>query len=160
MKTKGNQIWLFAFTDLAFLLLISLSLVPSAPDNINIHFSEMDIPAVPDNPNLSPVKKAYDVWELQVYQKTEDHPKPFGLVKVGIFKSRATEQYSKNLDRNDLILELEALKKISGRPTLMPEKKSLSQDFLFAAGALARVWSSASTQTIVKPMNPEQLNQK
>jgi len=160
MKTKKSQIWLFAFTDLAFLLLISLSLVPSAPDNINIHFSEMDIPAVPENPNLSPVKEAYDVWELQVYEQTEDHPKPFGLVKVGIYKSRVTEQYSKNLDRNDLIPELESLKQISARPTLMPEKKSLSQDFLFAAGALARVWSSANTQTIVKPMTPEQLNQK
>jgi hypothetical protein len=160
MKTKKTQIWLFAFTDLAFLLLISLSLVPSAPDNINIHFSEMDIPAVPENPNLSPVKGAYDVWELQVYEQTEDHPKPFGLVKVGIYKSRATEQYSKNLDRNDLIPELESLKQFSARPTLMPEKKSLSQDFLFAAGALARVWSSANTQTIVKPMNPEELSQK
>lgn len=160
MKTKKSQIWLFAFTDLAFLLLISLSLVPSAPDNINIHFSEMDIPAVPENPNLSPVKEAYDVWELQVYEQTEDHPKPFGLVKVGIYKSRATERYSKNLDRNDLIPELESLKQTSARPTLMPEKKSLSQDFLFAAGALARVWSSANTQTIVKSINPEELNQK
>ena len=160
MKTKKSQIWLFAFTDLAFLLLISLSLVPSAPDNINIHFSEMDIPAVPENPNLSPVKEAYDVWELQVYEQREDHPKPFGLVKVGIYKSRATERYSKNLDRNDLIPELESLKQTSARPTLMPEKKSLSQDFLFAAGALARVWSSANTQTIVKSINPEELNQK
>ena len=160
MKTKKSQIWLFAFTDLAFLLLISLSLVPSAPDNINIHFSEMDIPAVPENPNLSPVKEAYDVWELQVYEQTEDHPKPFGLVRVGIYKSRATERYSKNLDRNDLIPELESLKQTSARPTLMPEKKSLSQDFLFAAGALARVWSSANTQTIVKSINPEELNQK
>lgn len=157
MKIKQNQTWLFAFTDLAFLLLISLSLIPSAPDSISIRFSEMDIPVVPDSPHLSPVKASHDVWELQVYQKSKDHPKPFRLVKIGMHQSNAKEQYSMNLDREDLIPELESLKKVSIRPTLMPEKKSFSQDFLFAAGAIARVWTSAKSKTIVKPMTPERI---
>jgi len=158
MKIKQNQTWLFAFTDLAFLLLISLSLIPSAPDNITIHFSEMDIPDVPSNPNMSPVNKLSYAWELQVHGKSETHPKPFSLVKIGLRAGGTKELNAKQLDRYELIPELEALRKTSIRPMLLPEKKSMSQDFLFAAGAIARVWSSAKSQTIVKPLNLEELH--
>ena len=160
MKLKETYTWLFSFTDLAFLLLISLSLIPSAPDNITIHFSEMEIPDVPSNPNMSPVDKTAHTLELQVHPKTEDQPRPFRLVKIGLEANSATEQYSKSLDRDQLIPELEALRGVSVRPILLPEKKSLSQDFLFAAGAIARVWSSANGETIVKPIDPQELKLK
>jgi len=160
LKLEHKQTWLFAFTDLAFLLLISLSLIPSAPDNIVIHFSEMEIPDVPSNPNMSPISKATHSWELQVRGKTEKHPEPFRLVRIGLHTKGAIEQHSKRLDRDDLIPELKALKKSSIRPLLLPEKTSLSKDFLFAAGAIARVWSLANGHTIVKPINPEELHPK
>jgi len=160
MKNNRNQTWLFAFTDLAFLLLISLSLIPSAPDNINVHFSEMEIPDVPSNPNMSPVEESSDAWELQVHPQSKNHPKPYRLVRFGPQKKAAKKLYSKHIDRYDLISELKALKEISGRPMLLPAKTSLSQDFLFAAGAVARVWSSTKGQTIVKPIDPEKLHQK
>ncbi len=157
MKLRQSHTWLFAFTDLAFLLLISLSLIPSAPDNIIIHFSEMQIPEVPDNPNMSPVDKPTHSWELQVHPKTEEQPKPFRLVKIGLQASSAAERHAKVIDRENLISELEALKKKGARPVLLPEKTSMSQDFLFAAGAIARVWSLTNGRTIVKPINPEML---
>ncbi len=160
MKLKQSQTWLFAFTDLAFLLLISLSLIPSAPDNITIRFSEMDIPHVPSNPNMSPVEEVDYSWELQVHQKSDDHPRPFRLVKIGLYTGGANELYSKYLAHDELIPELESLKKASVRPMLLPEKTSFSQDFLFAAGAIARVWASAKGKTIVKPISPEDLDQK
>lgn len=157
MRIKQSHVWLFAFTDLAFLLLISLSLIPSAPEPITIHFSEMDIPSVPSNPNLSPVNESLGSWELQVHQKSKEHPAPFRLAKIGLFQIGAKEQSVQYLNQNQLIPALESLKKISNRPVLLPGKMSLSQDFLYAAGAIARVWTSDKGRTIVKPVNPEEL---
>lgn len=160
MKIKTNQTWLFAFTDLVFLLLFSLSLIPNSFSNITVHISEMDIPVVPSNPNLSPVEQPDEAWELHVYPESKDHPTPFKLVKVGIKENNATELFSKNLERNDLIVELESLKRLNIRPMLLPEKTSLSQDFLFAAGAIARVWGFANSRTIVKSLNPQAMREK
>jgi hypothetical protein len=157
MKLKRNQTWLFAFTDLAFLLLISLSLIPSAPGNIFIHFSEMNIPVVPSNENMVPLKHWRNTWELQVCQKSKDHPTPFKLVNIGMSQEKAGETYSKYVDRDNLIRELEELMKLDIRPILLPEKTSLSQDFLFAAGAIANVWASVNTMAVVRPIIPEGL---
>jgi hypothetical protein len=159
MKIKQSQTWLFAFTDLAFLLLISLSLIPSAPDLITIRFSEMDIPSVPNNPNMGPIDESYGSWELHVHQKSDDHPAPFRLARIGLRPNGAKELSVKYLDQGDLIPELESLQKISDRPVLLPGKTSLSKDFLYAAGAIARVWTSGKGQTIVKPINPKELHQ-
>jgi len=156
MKIKQSQTWLFAFTDLAFLLLISLSLIPSAPDLITVHFSEMDIPNVPSNPNMAPIEDAHGSWELQVHQKSEEHPQPFRLAQVGLQPGGAKELSVKYLSQDELIIELETLKKTSVRPVLLPGKKSFSQDFLYAAGAIARTWTSGKGRTIVKPVNPEE----
>jgi len=153
MKIKQNHVWLFAFTDLAFLLVLALSMIPSSSSDVRIHFSQMDIPVIPSNPNMSPVEELHDVWELQVYAKSENHPTPFKLVEVRLDQNNSTKLYSKYLDQDDLIIELELLKKRNICPMLLPEKKSLSQDFLFAAGAIAKVWMSVQSQTIVKPMS-------
>ena len=158
MENKRNQTWLFAFTDLAFLLLISLSLIPSAPGNIFIHFSEMNIPVVPSNENAFPIKQFRNVWELQVYPESKDHPTPFKLVKIGMSQEKAGKPYSKHVDRKNLIRELEELRKLNIRPMLLPEKTSLSQDFLFAAGAIANVWETDNTMAVVRPINPEGLH--
>ncbi len=159
MKVKRNITWLFSFTDLAFLLLIILSLIPSAPGNIFIHFSEMNIPEVPSNQNMQPVKPLGNAWELQVHPESKDHPTPFKLVKIGMDKGDAKSLYSKYVDRNNLLKELEALRKLNIRPMLMPEKTSLSQDFLFAAGAIARVWTSENSLVVVRPIGPEGLGE-
>ncbi len=160
MRLKRNDTWLFAFSDLAFLLLISLSLIPSAPDNIFIRFSEMNIPEVPSNQNMLPVRHPRDAWELQVCPVSKDHPTPFRLVKVGMGQSVAEDVYSKYVDRNSLLNRLEALRKLNIRPVLIPEKISLSQDFLFAAGAIASVWTSGNTRAVVRPISPERLTQQ
>ena len=158
-KNKQNITWLFAFTDLAFLLLISLSLIPSAPGNILIHFSEMNIPEVPSNQNTSPVEASRTSWELQVHPLTKDHPTPFKLLEVGMDQGN-TSLYSKYVDPSDLITELETLKTLNIQPLLLPEKTSLSQDFLFAVGAMASVWASGNARAVVKPINPEELSQE
>lgn len=157
MKIKQSQTWLFAFTDLAFLLLISLSLIPSAPDLITVRFSEMDIPSVPSNPNMAPVEESHGTWELQVHRKSKDHPAPFRLAKIGLLQIGQKEKTVKYLEQDELIPALEAIRKTSDRPVLLPGKMSFSQDFLYAAGAIARVWKIGNGRTVVKPINPEEL---
>jgi len=152
MKIKQHHAWLFGFTDLAFLLLISLSLIPSAPEDIPVQFSLMDVPGVPANPNLTPLKRSKEMWELHVYcEKTEVHPKPFKLVGTLIDKSGPKPLYAKYLQRDELLGELRRLRDRSIRPILLPSKTSLSHDFLFAAGAIARAWDNTPSKTVVKP---------
>ena len=157
MKLKQQYAWLFGFTDLAFLLLISLSLVPSAPEDIAVHFSLMDVPGVPANPNLTPLKRSDELWELHVYsEKSDVHPKPFKLVGTATDQGIAEPLYAKYLQKDELLGELQLLRGRNVRPVLIPSKTSLSHDFLFAAGTIARVWDSTQSKTIVKPFNPDE----
>jgi hypothetical protein len=157
MRFKKNNAWLFAFTDLAFLLLISLSLIPSAPEDITVHFSVMEVPSVPANPNLSPLRKTKELWELRIYyEKSDTHPTPFNLVRLSTDGGRSIVLYSKYIKRDKLVSELDSLKKRDIRPVLLPSKNSLSHDFLFAAGAIARAWDDSRSESIVKSMNSEE----
>ena len=146
MRRRKNNMWLFAFTDLAFLLLISLSLIPSAPEDISLRFAEMNLPVVPDSRNLQPVREQQEAWELQIFAIGPQHSVPFQLVRAG-------EKEGMALDEGNLIPALEGLRERQSRPVLLPEKTSLSQDFLFAAAAMAKVWSAADSRTIVKPVD-------
>jgi hypothetical protein len=157
MKLKQHHTWLFCFTDLAFLLLISLSLVPSAPEDPQIHFSLMEVPGVPENPNLSALPRSEELWELHVYGENPDlHPKPFKL--IGAVRGQAASEplYAKYLEKDELLEELLLLRERNFRPVLIPSKSSLSHDFLFAAGAIAKTWDSNRSETIVKPLNPDE----
>jgi len=56
------------------------------------------------------------------------------------------------LDESNLIPALEQLQQKQIMPVILPEKTSLSQDFLFAAAGLAKVWSAEDSRTIVRPL--------
>jgi len=154
MKLKQHYAWLFCFTDLAFLLLISLSLIPSAPVDSYIHFALMEVPAVPENPNLAPLKKSDVQWELHVYGGyPEIHPQPFKLIGMVAEPSGARTVADRYLEKDELLGELLLLRDHGIRPVLIPSKSSLSHDFLFAAGAIARTWEGAKSGAIVKSLD-------
>lgn len=146
MLRRKNHMWLFAFTDLAFLLLISLSLIPSAPKDISLRFAEMNVPVVPDSRNLRPVREQQETWELQIFPVGPEHSVPFQLIRTGAKEGM-------DLDEGNLIPALERLRERQAQPVLLPEKTSLSQDFLFAAAAMAKVWSAADSRSIVRPVD-------
>jgi hypothetical protein len=129
-------------------------MIPSAPDDVTLHFSEMDVPSVLANPNLSPIREAREVWTLHVYgEKADSHPTPFKLVRVEVSQGGSTPFYAQYLQRDELLGKLELLKERNIRPVLLPSKTSLTQDFLFAAGAIARAWDNTRSNAIVKPVN-------
>lgn len=156
MRDKKSQTWLFSFTDLAFLLLISLSLIPSAPNSITIHFAEMDVPVVPENQNMTEVAPVKETWELQVRAPGAEQIAPYRLVRMALVNNEPRELESRFLTAQELEAELEVLRGIGVRPALLPEKRSLSQDFLFAVGAFASVWGGQGNQTVVQPLKSGQ----
>ena len=157
MKLKQHLTWLFCFTDLAFLLLISLSLIPGAPEEPYIHFALMEVPGVPENPNLAPLKQSDVQWELHVYGGyPEIHPQPFKLIGMVSEASGVRTVTDKYLEKDELLGELVLLKEHGTRPVLIPSKSSLSHDFLFAAGAIARTWDGAKSKTIVQSLSPDE----
>lgn len=145
MRRRNRQMWLFSFTDLAFLLLISLSLIPSSPD-VSLRFAEMDLPVVPDSRNLQPLEERQESWELRIFAVGGEHSVPFRLGRVG-------EGGGVDLDEGNLLPALEKLRETRERPVLLPEKTSLSQDLLFAAAAMAKVWSAAESRSVVRPVD-------
>lgn len=151
MKIKRDQAWLFTFVDLAFLLMISLSLV-SGKQDVNISFSEMNVPEVPDNQNVEPVGETDGNVSLRVYMVSDDHPKPFGIVRHTGQQETGDVKY---LDSGDLLGELEMMRKSGDRPLLVPAGDSLSRDLLFAAGSIARVWPSSDGGAVVRPLKTE-----
>lgn len=149
MKNKNGQTWLFSFTDLAFLLLISLSTIPVA-DSVTIRFSEMDVPVVPDSSQLGSLVKMSEAWELQVLPVSEDSPMPYKIMRSGL-GSPVDGDAAMLLSAEELIPALEKLKARDVQPTLLPNKTSITQDLLYAAGAMAKVWGLEHSETVVQP---------
>ncbi len=143
MAGKTNNTWLFAFTDLSFLLLIGLSTIPSASGDISLHLAEMRLPVVPDSQTLQPLRSTEDVWELQILPAAGEGA-PFRLRRAGEREGMACTE-------ENLLPALEELHRQGRQPILLPDKGSFSQDFLYAAGALARVWSMPNSPVIVQP---------
>ncbi|MCD4689208.1 MAG: hypothetical protein K8R55_07750 [Desulfuromonadaceae bacterium] len=149
MKNNNGQTWLFSFTDLAFLLLISLSTIPVA-DSVTIRFSEMDVPVVPESQQLGALGQLREVWELQVHPVSEEYPVPYKIARFGL-ASQVDGEEVKLLSSEQLLGELANLKARNIRPMLLPEKTSLTQDLLYAAGSMAKLWGEAYGETVVQP---------
>ena len=161
MTLKQNNAWLFGFTDLAFLLLISLSIIPTAPEDPPIQLSLMEVPGVPANPNLAPIKKTTEIWELHVYlESPETEQKLYKLIGKAVAQPDAPPIYEKFLSKGELLGALQELKRRGIQPILIPSQNSLSHDFLYAAGAIAQIWGADRGEAIVKPLNPGEDNQE
>lgn len=154
MKNTNGQTWLFSFTDLAFLLLISLSTIPVA-DSVTIRFSEMDVPVVPESNQLGALGQLGEVWELQVLSVTDDLLAPYKIMRSGL-GSPADGAEVMLLSAEELIPALEKLKARNIQPILLPEKTSLTQDLLYAAGSMAKVWDADFSETVVQPETLEE----
>ncbi|MEZ4485160.1 MAG: hypothetical protein R2864_11430 [Syntrophotaleaceae bacterium] len=154
MKKNNGQTWLFSFTDLAFLLLISLSTIPAA-DSVTIRFSEMDVPVVPESQQLGALGQLSEVWELQVHPVSAEHPVPYKVMRTGLGTPEAGPE-AMLLSAEELMPALEKLRARDVKPILLPEKKSISQDLLYAAGAIAKVWGAEYSDAVVQPDVPEE----
>ncbi len=132
-STGNAPAWLFAFVDLAFLLLLGMTQLPGSPNAPEL--GQMPVPRIGgDLPGDLPAG-ARDLWQLRVHEPDEGGRSPFELV--------ASAGAGERLSSADLQVRLAELKNADGaRPLLAPHADSRSQDFLAAVQLIEEVWPS------------------
>jgi hypothetical protein len=137
----GAPSWLFSFVDLAFLMLIGMTLMASdyagAPD-----LGQMSIPKIGEEASSDIVAGTGEIWQLRVHPTVValdgTREAPFELTTGGDAGSAPMR-----LDQESLARELAALEAGGGgKPLLAPHEDSRSQDFLDAAALIEEHWPS------------------
>lgn len=143
---SGNApAWLFAFVDLAFLLLIAMTQLGGDPNAITV--GEIAIPRVPEETAEPMSSGANQRWQLRVHPLDPDFPAPFELVAPGGVGVR--------MDQFALRARLEGLPLSSlTKPVLAPHADSRSQDMLTAVAALEQRWPSRR-RAAIRPLLPQ-----
>jgi hypothetical protein len=136
MKSQYDYVWIFAFADLAFLLLIAFTQVASSNSNICY---EMNVPKVSGDINPQPVSQAAEYYELRVLSSDEKSSKPFQLVYIKGSKADSSEP----MNSEDLKLQLGDLKKKGKkRPILSADERSFSKDAFLALSLIEAEWKA------------------
>ena len=130
LDSSGNApAWLFAFVDLAFLLLIAMTQLGANPDAVEV--GDMLLPRI--GGEMAPkLAGARDLWQLRVHPPAQASD-PFELVPAGSVGGR--------VDAGQLRGRLHELRAAGeARPLLAPHADSRSQDFLNAVELIEEVW--------------------
>lgn len=155
----GAPAWLFSFVDLAFLMLIAMTILANqnagAPD-----LGEIVVPRIGGETAKDIGASRGEVWQLRVHPPLEDEVgellPPFELVVVGGEAGERIEEASAaamapkigRLELRDRLVALE--REIRGRPLLAPHEDSRSQDLLDAATMIEELWPSKRRAVIAK----------
>ena len=150
----GAPSWLFSFVDLAFLMLIAMTLVASdkagAPD-----LGEMAVPRIAEKASKELAGgMAAKAWQLRVHPPVQDDDgslePPFELLVAG---SALVGAEGDLLDKQELERRLVALEDEGvGKPLLAPHEDSRSQDMLDAAGLIETYWPSPRRALVARLM--------
>jgi hypothetical protein len=144
VEKAGAPAWLFSFVDLAFLMLIAMTLVATdkagAPD-----LGEMAVPRIGEEASKELAGgMASAVWQLRVHPPSQyddgSLEPPFELLLGG---ANTPDVEPVTLDKDGLRQRLVALQgEGAGKPLLAPHEDSRSQDLLDAAGLIEQYWPS------------------
>jgi len=159
----GAPAWLFSFVDLAFLMLIAMTILANqnagAPD-----LGEMVVPRIGEETTKKLGASRGDIWQLRVHPPMEDAigvlEPPFELVSVpatGVSGggAPAPDVEPPKIDRVELRERLGALEaEVGARPLLAPHEDSRSQDLLDAASLIEEFWPSQRRAVVAKRMSP------
>ncbi len=141
VEQGGAPSWLFSFVDLAFLMLIAMTLIASdyagAPD-----LGQMVVPRIAEESTQELAGSLGTAWQLRVHPpalRDSGAAEPFELVLT----HSGTLVQSLRLNRAALQHELAALReKRRTKPLLAPHEDSRTQDFLVAAALMEDLWPS------------------
>ncbi|NNL84307.1 MAG: hypothetical protein HKP27_01580 [Myxococcales bacterium] len=129
--------WLFAFVDLAFLLIIAMTQV--GVDDASPDFGEISVPKIRTESADALPARFHNRWQLRVYPPVADGTGPFELSRND--DADVGPKPSDRLELAGLERRLASLKGGGeGRPLLAPHEDSLSQDLLAAANAIENQW--------------------
>ena len=141
----GAPAWLFSFVDLAFLMLIAMTMAAhqkaAAPD-----LGEIVVPRIGTETGVELEASRGEVWQLRVHPPVEEEDgalaPPFELIVSGTSQgTRGDTSSQARLDRVELRQRLVALEASVGtKPLLAPHEDSRSQDLLDAASLIEELW--------------------
>jgi hypothetical protein len=144
VEQGGAPAWLFSFVDLAFLMLIAMTLVAAekagAPD-----IGEMAVPRIGEKASQElAAGSAGEFWQLRVHPPSQYEDgslePPFELKLTG---GGALGEEAELVDKDELDVRLAALhQKGAQKPLLAPHEDSRSQDLLDAAALIEEYWPS------------------
>ena len=144
MRLKDNHIWLFAFADLAFLLLIAFTQIPHAD------IEEMLLPKVPPSSSRESMDPTLS-YKLYVHPPSKEFylKKPFQIVSYSEKEGQLTGNY---LSEGQLKRRLRNLsQKTDTGPILWPHPSSQSEDMLIAYSYIKHIWPNAEVIIAVMP---------
>lgn len=144
MRLNDNHIWLFAFADLAFLLLIAFTQIPHAD------IEKMLLPKVPPSSNRESMDTTLS-YKLYVHPPLKELylKKPFQIVSYDGKEGQLTEDH---LSQRQLKRRLQDLsQKTDTGPILWPHPFSRSEDMLIAYSHIKHIWPNAEVIIAVMP---------
>ena len=149
---KNNFIWLFAFADLAFLLLISFTQIPDT------RIQKIPLPKVPQEKGQKLITKATTHLKLFIFESVanvkdekskEKEPRPFQL---------ATFQGASKIAESPRIPESQLLRKLKEKfmpnqsgPVLWPRPSARTEDLLTAYVLIQQVWRNEEVIIAITP---------
>jgi len=153
-KDGGAPAWLFSFLDLAFLMLIAMTMVPIADEDAP-DLGDMIVPRIAEEASQALASEnASEAWQLRVHPPSQyddgSLEPPFELLLGG---SVATGTEADMLDKDGLRERLALLHgKGAAKPLLAPHEDSRSQDLLDAAGLIEEYWPSSRRVLVARLM--------
>ncbi|KPA13682.1 hypothetical protein MHK_006112 [Candidatus Magnetomorum sp. HK-1] len=148
---KQNRVWLFAFADLAFIMLIAVTQFFSTGETIYI---EMQLPEVIPNEktDVKVSKKQIMARHLIIHKPSSKEDKErFQLCELKSASQKIPG--GKRLSRESLEKELKDLiKEKYERPSIVPDANSLTGDLFYAATLLDDIWKNSQGKAIATPI--------
>jgi len=147
LRRNQNQIWLFSFADLAFLLLMAFTQA-STVGKKPISIGEMTLPKVVDGPSVVLFQKTDRLYQVRVHKPAEEAAGPFQLV---IVTEDGEEMEGSRMSAGELQTGLAAIYQNGMvRPVLVPDETSLSKDLLLAMSLIEKIWEGERKVTVEK----------
>ncbi|MCP4002770.1 MAG: hypothetical protein GY725_01115 [bacterium] len=139
---SGAPSWLYSFVDLAFLLVIALSLM-DVDFGDALDLGELEVPEVSASAPLANPEHVRDRWQLRVHPRAAGGRTPFELAAADLAASDRLNHEIERFAGDELESRLENLRAQGARkPLLAPHEDSRSADLLEAVGLLEALWPS------------------
>jgi hypothetical protein len=153
VENGGAPAWLFSFLDLAFLMLIAMTMVPTAEES-RPDLGEMTVPRIGEEASEELAGSAAKAWQVRVHPPVQSPDgslePPFEVLLAG---AGALGDGGDLLDKARLDARLDALLADGvARPLLAPHEDSRSQDLLDAVALIEARWPSPRRALVARLM--------
>ena len=144
VEQGGAPAWLFSFVDLAFLMLIAMTLLAAEKSGLP-DIGEMAIPKIGEKQSQElNAGMAGEFWQLRIHPPSQyDDGTLEPPFELKLAAGGALGEEAELVDKDELARRLEQIHSAGAqKPMLAPHEDSRSQDLLDAAGLIEEHWPS------------------